>query len=65
MSPIYKEARRCYKANEFPSIRIERSEDGTAAAYSKTGKFLQIFSSRRAAEAELERQYSRARKFIN
>lgn len=64
MSPIYKEARRCYKNGEFPMMRIDRSDDGMAAVYSKDGKFIQVFASRLVAEREMEEQCAKARKFI-
>ena len=64
MSPIYKEASRCYKNGEFASMRIERYEDGMAAVFSKEGKFLQVFASRLIAENEMEKQCAKARKFI-
>lgn len=64
MSPIYKEARRCYQAQEMTHMRIERYEDGMAAVFSKDGKFLQVFASRLVAENEMEKQCAKARKFI-
>ena len=64
MSPIYKEARRCYKNGEFASMRIERYEGGMAAVFSKNGKFLQVFAGRLVAENEMEKQCDKARKFI-
>ena len=64
MSPIYKEARRCYKNGEFASMRIERYEDWIEAVFIKSGKFLQVFASRLVAENEMEKQCDKARKFI-
>lgn len=64
MSPIYKEAKKCYIEQEFPNFRTERGDDGFAAVYSKDGKFLQVFASRNAAEQEIEKQCAKARKFI-
>jgi hypothetical protein len=65
MSPIYKDAKECYKNNEFSGLRIEKLEDGCAAVYSKSGKFLQLFSSRLIAENEINKQCEKARKFIS
>lgn len=64
MSPIYKEAKRCYIAQEFPHLKIEVDEQGWAGVYSKEGKFLQVFTSRNAANQEIDKQCAKARKFI-
>lgn len=64
VNSIYKEARHCYKNSEFPSMRTERYEDGTAAVFSRDGKFLQLFASRLIAENEIEKQCAKARKYV-
>lgn len=64
MNAIYKEARRCYKGQEFPSLSIRTEEDGGASVYSKNGKFLQFFVSRLAAERTVTEQTAKAQKFI-
>jgi hypothetical protein len=64
MNAIYKEARRCYKNAEFPSLSIRTEEDGAATVWSKDGKFLQCFASRLAAERALTAETAKASKFI-
>mgnify|MGYP003518499498 CR=1 FL=1 len=64
MNTIYKEARKCYKAQEFTAMSIRTDDLGGVAVYSKDGKFLQCFVSRLVAEQHMNAQCDKARKFI-
>jgi len=64
MSPIYAELKKCFKAGEFADLRM-RPEDGREVSiWSKDGRFLQLFATRDAAQAEQDKQWTKAQKFI-
>lgn len=67
MSPIYKEMRRCYRAQQSPQIAVRDLSDGIdcyAGAYSREGRLLQLFVNSGAARREIDRQQSKASKHI-
>lgn len=65
MSPIYQEARRCFKAGEFTNMTVSVDADcGYATVISKDRRPLQTFVSQPAARAEMLKQIDKASKFI-
>ncbi len=64
MNKIYAEYKKCFKAGEFADIKMRPEDGAEVSLWSKDGRFLQVFAHRAAAQAEMDKQWQKAAKFI-